>query len=102
MGFGASRTEARQIVRHNGITVNGKRVNIPSYVLRQGDVVEVVEKARAQLRIKGAVEAAEQRGFPEWLEVDAKAMKGTFKAVPQRSDLPMTINESLVVELYSK
>jgi len=102
MGFGASRTEARQIVRHNGIAVNGKRVNIPSYVLRQGDVVEVVEKARAQLRIKGAVEAAEQRGFPEWLEVDAKAMKGTFKAVPQRSDLPMTINESLVVELYSK
>src|SRR5690349_14500887 len=70
MGFGASRTEARQIVRHNGIRVNGRRVNIPSYVLRQGDVVEVVEKARAQLRIKGAVEAAEQRGFPEWIEVD--------------------------------
>jgi small subunit ribosomal protein S4 len=89
-------------VRHNGILVNGKRVNIPSYQLRQGDVVEVVEKARAQLRIKGAVEAAEQRGFPEWLEVDAKGMKGVFKSVPQRSDLPATINESLVVELYSK
>ena len=102
MGFGASRTEARQIVRHNGILVNGKRVNIPSYVLRPGDTVEVVEKARAQLRIKGAVEAAEQRGFPEWLEVDGKAMKGVFKAAPQRSDLPVTINESLVVELYSK
>ena len=80
MGFGASRTEARQIVRHNGILVNGKRVNIPSYQLRQGDVVEVAEKAKAQLRIKGAVEAAEQRGFPEWLEVDAKALKGVFKA----------------------
>jgi small subunit ribosomal protein S4 len=102
MGFGASRTEARQIVRHNGILVNGRRVNIPSYQLRQGDVVEVVEKARAQLRIKGAVEAAEQRGFPEWLEVDGKAMKGVFKSVPQRSELPATINESLVVELYSK
>jgi small subunit ribosomal protein S4 len=102
MGFGASRTEARQIVRHNGVLVNGKRVNIPSFQLRQGDVVEVVEKARAQLRIKGAVEAAEQRGFPEWLEVDVKAMKGVFKSAPQRSDLPATINESLVVELYSK
>jgi small subunit ribosomal protein S4 len=102
MGFGASRTEARQIVRHNGILVNGRRVNIPSFQLRQGDVVEVVEKARSQLRIKGAVEAAEQRGFPEWLEVDAKAMKGVFKSAPQRSDLPATINESLVVELYSK
>jgi len=102
MGFGASRTEARQIVRHNGILVNGKRVNIPSFQLRQGDLVEVVERARSQLRIKGAVEAAEQRGFPEWLEVDAKAMKGVFKSAPQRSDLPATINESLVVELYSK
>ncbi len=102
MGFGASRTEARQIVRHNGILVNGKRVSIPSYQLRQGDVVQVAEKARAQLRIKGALEAAEQRGFPEWLEVDSKAMKGVFKAMPQRTELPSTINESLVVELYSK
>ncbi len=102
MGFGASRSEARQIVRHNAILVNGKRVNIPSFQLRQGDVVEVVEKAKAQLRIKAAVEAAEQRGLPEWLEVDAKGLKGVFKSVPQRSDLPSNINESLVVELYSK
>jgi small subunit ribosomal protein S4 len=102
MGFGASRSEARQIVRHNGVLVNGRRVNIPSFLLRQGDVVEVAEKAKGHLRIKGAVEAAEQRGFPEWLEVDAKAMKGTFKAMPQRSELPPNINESLVVELYSK
>jgi small subunit ribosomal protein S4 len=102
MGFGASRSEARQIVRHNGILVNGKRVNIPSFQVRQGDVVEVAEKAKAQLRIKAAVEAAEQRGFPEWLEVDAKNLKGVFKAMPQRSDLPANINESLVVELYSK
>ena len=102
MGFGASRTEARQIVRHNGILVNGKRVNIPSYQVRQGDVVEVAEGAKAQLRIKGAVEAAETRGYPDWIEVDIKALKGTFKAKPQRSELPSTINESLVVELYSK
>ncbi len=102
MGFGASRNEARQVVRHNGIKVNGKRVNIPSYQLRTGDVVEVTEAAKSQLRIKGATEAAASRGFPEWLQVDTAAMKGTFKANPQRSELPSTINESLVVELYSK
>ena len=102
MGFGSSRTEARQVVRHNGILVNGKRVNIPSYLVRPGDTIEVVEKARGQLRIKGAVEAAETRGFPEWIEVDAKAMKGRFKALPARGDLPSNINENLVVELYSK
>src|SRR4249919_3619164 len=102
MGFGASRTEARQIVRHNGILVNGKRVNIPSYQLRQGDVVEVAGKAKEHLRIKAALEATSGRGYPEWLEVDSAAFKGTFKSLPQRSDLPSTINESLVVELYSK
>src|SRR5512134_225232 len=91
MGFGASRTEARQIVRHNGILVNGKRVNIPSFLVRPGDVVEVAGPAKAQLRIKGSVEAAEGRGFPEWVEVDAKAMKGTFKALPARAELPPTI-----------
>jgi len=102
MGFGASRTEARQIVRHNGINVNGRRVNIPSFQCRPGDVLEVAEAAKAQLRIKASAEAAEGRGFPEWVEVDAKSLKGTFKARPQRSELPSTINESLVVELYSK
>ncbi|NDU86524.1 MAG: 30S ribosomal protein S4 [Ferrovum sp.] len=102
MGFGASRVEARQVVRHNGIMVNGRRVNIPSYQVRPGDQVEVAEKSRHQLRIKAAVEAAESRGFPEWISVDAKAMKGTYKARPERSELPSTINESLIVELYSK
>ena len=102
MGFGSSRTEARQVVRHNGILINGKRLNIPSYLCRPGDVVEVAQGAKAQLRIKGAAEAAEARGYPEWIEVDAKALKGTFKARPQRSELPSTINESLIVELYSK
>ena len=102
MGFGASRTEARQVVRHNGILVNGRRVNIPSYQCRPGDVVEVAEASKAQLRIKAAAEAADSRGRAEWIEVDTKALKGTFKARPQRSELPSTINESLVVELYSK
>ncbi|KAB2320249.1 30S ribosomal protein S4 [Betaproteobacteria bacterium SCN1] len=102
MGFGASRTEARQVVRHNGILVNGRRVNIPSYQVRAGDVVEVSDKAKSHLRIKASAEATAARGYPEWIEADAKALKGTYKAVPQRSDLPSTINESLVVELYSK
>ena len=102
MGFGGSRSEARQIVRHNGIMVNGQRVNIPSYQVDAGDVVSVVEAKKNQLRIKGAIEAAEQRGFPEWLEMDVKAMRGVLKAKPQRDDLPVTINESLVIELYSK
>jgi small subunit ribosomal protein S4 len=102
MGFGASRSEARQVVRHNGILVNGKRVNIPSYQVRPGDVVEVAEKAKGHLRVKGAAEAAESRGFPEWVEVDIKALKGTFKALPDRAELPQNINESLVIELYSK
>ena len=102
MGFGASRAESRQLVRHNGVLVNGKRVNIPSYLVRPGDVVEATERARQQLRVKAALEAAASRGFPEWLEVDAKAGKGTFKAYPQREELPATINENLVVELYSR
>lgn len=102
MGFGASRNEARQLVRHNGVVVNGRRVNIPSYQVKSGDVIEVKEAAKGQLRVKAAVEAAEGRGFPEWVEVEAKSFKGTFKAMPQRTELPPTINESLVVELYSK
>ncbi len=102
MGFGGSRSESRQLVRHNGVLVNGKRVNIPSYSVRPGDVVQMTDTARAQLRTKAAIEAAEARGFPEWIEVDAKAGKGVFKAYPQRSELPATINEGLVVELYSR
>lgn len=102
MGFGGSRSEARQVVRHNGVLVNGRRVNIPSYVCRPGDVVELADKTKGHLRVKAAMTAAESRGFPEWLTVDIKAGKGTFKAVPQRSELPSTLNESLVIELYSK
>lgn len=102
MGFGASRSEARQIVRHNGILINGSRVNIPSYRVKAGDTVEVAEKAKEQLRIKNALEMANNRNFPTWIEVDTKTMKGIFKTKPERSDLPATINESLIVELYSK
>lgn len=102
MGFGASRSEARQVVRHNGILINGKRVNIPSYQVRAGDVVEIADSAKMQLRVKASLQAAEQRGFPEWVEVDSKAMKGTYKSKPQRSELPASINEHLIVELYSK
>ena len=102
MGFGASRAEARQIVRHNGVTVNGRRVNIPSYLVRPGDVIELTEKARGQLRVKAALEAAAQRGFPEWIEVDVQAGKGVFKAYPQRAELSPMLNENLVVELYSR
>ncbi|MEK7207031.1 MAG: 30S ribosomal protein S4 [Pseudomonadota bacterium] len=102
MGFGASRSEARQLVRHNAVLVNGRRVNIPSYQVKPDNILEVSQSAREQLRIKASLEAAEQRGIPEWLDVDAKAMKGTFKTVPERGDLPAEINESLVVALYSK
>ena len=102
MGFGASRSEARQVVRHNGILVNGKRVNIPSYEVSPGDVIEVAEKAKAQLRIKAAADAAASRNIPEWMEVDTKALKGKFKALPARAELPTTVNESLIIELYSK
>ena len=102
MGFGASRAEARQLVRHNAITVNGKRVNIPSYEVRPGEVIEVASKMKEQLRVKAAAEAAASRNIPEWLEVDTKGLKGTFKALPARADLPSTINESLIIELYSK
>ncbi len=102
MGFGVSRTEARQLVRHNSITVNGKKVNIPSYNLQAGDVVAVAEKSKQQLRVKSSVDIAQQRGVAEWIDVDANKLEGIFKAKPERSELPAEIQEQLVVELYSK
>lgn len=102
MGFGASRSEARQVVRHNGVMVNGRRVNIPSYLVKPGDVLQLTERARASLRCKSALEAAEGRNFPEWVSVDVKEGKGTYKAMPERSELSPTLNEGLVIELYSK
>jgi len=102
MGFGATRSEARQLVSHKGILVNGQVVNIPSYTVSAEDQVEVRDKAKKQVRVQNALALAEQYGFPEWVEVDTKGLKGVFKRVPDRSDLPADINESLIVELYSK
>jgi small subunit ribosomal protein S4 len=102
MGFGSTRAEARQLVSHKAVTVNGKVVNIASYLVNPEDVVAVSEKARKQERIKSSLSLAEQYGMPEWLEVDVKGMSGTFKRYPDRAELPAEINEQLIVELYSK
>ena len=102
MGFGSTRNEARQLVSHKSILVNGKSVNIPSFQVEPEDKVEIREKSQKQLRIKDALNVAEQVGFPEWVDVDANKMKGIFKSIPERSELPSDINEQLVVELYSK
>jgi small subunit ribosomal protein S4 len=102
MGFGSSRSEARQLVRHKAVTLNGVKANVPSMKIKAGDVVAIHEKAKNQLRIKGAMDAAQNRGIADWLDVDAKKLEGIFKNVPERSDLSADINEHLVVELYSK
>lgn len=102
MGFGSTRAEARQLVGHKGILVNGEVVNIASYQLNAEDEVAVSEKAKKQVRVADAVNLAQQRGIVDWLDVDPKNMKGVYKRIPDRSDLPAEINESLVVELYSK
>lgn len=102
MGFGSTRAEARQLVTHGSITVNGSKLTIPSALVRAGDVVATTEKAKGQLRIQDALQLAEKVGFPAWVEVDPKKMTGTFKGAPERSEFGQDINESLVVELYSK
>ena len=102
MGFGSTRAEARQLVSHKGILVNGRSVNVPSYQVGEEDQVEVRDKSKRQVRIQNAIALAEQYGFVDWIEVDTNALKGIFKRVPDREDLPSDINESLIVELYSK
>jgi len=102
MGFGSTRAEARQLVSHGAVLVNGKAVNIPSYLLRANDVVSLKEKAMKQLRVQDALKLAESNGFPSWVEVDVKKMSGLFKAAPDRAEFGADINEQLVVELYSK
>ena len=102
MGFGTTRAEARQLVSHKAIEVNGKVVNIASFRVSAEDEISVREKAKKQLRIQGALELQGQYGFVDWVEVDPKSMKGKLKRVPDRSDLSAEINEQLVVELYSK
>ena len=102
MGFAATRAEARQLVSHKSVNVNGRPVSIPSYQCRAGDLIEIREKARKQLRIQSALAVAAQVGFPDWLEVSDKEFRGVFKTVPAREDVLPDINENLVVELYSK
>ena len=102
MGFAATRSEARQLVAHKAIEVNGECVTIPSYQCKAGDVVQVREKSRKQLRVQGALAVAAQVGFPDWVEVSDKEFRGVFKSVPARDEVLPDINENLVVELYSK
>lgn len=102
MGFGATRAEARQLVSHKAILVNGRIVNIPSYTVAEDDQIEVREPARKQVRVLNAMALAEQYGFVDWIEVDSNAFKGVFRRIPDRNDLPADINENLIVELYSK
>ena len=102
MGFASTRAEARQLVSHKSIKVNGKVVNIPSAQVSAGSSIGIRERARKQLRIQSAIEIAGQIGLPEWVEVDAKNMSGVLKSLPERVDILPDINENLVVELYSK
>ncbi len=102
MGFANSRTEARQLVRHNHFLVNGKRVNIPSYLLKIGDEISVKENSRTIARISEAVSTVARRGVPQWLELDKENFKGTVKMLPVREELTMPVQEQLIVELYSK
>jgi small subunit ribosomal protein S4 len=102
LGFATSRSEARQLVRHGHFQVNGRKVDVPSFLARPGDAVTVREKSRQIARIKEALELAQRRGVPDWLEVNPDTFAGTVKALPARADLTMPINEKLVVELYSK
>jgi small subunit ribosomal protein S4 len=102
MGFGSTRAEARQLVSHKAILVDGQVVNIASYQVQPNQTVSVREKAKKQARIADSLQLAQQRGVPGWIEVDQKKFEGLFKAVPDRAELPAEINESLVVELYSK
>ena len=102
MGFASSRTEARQFVLHNHFLVNGKKVNIPSYLVKIGDEISVREKSRSIIRITDAMDTVLRRGIPAWLELDKDSFKGTVKMLPARDELTMPVQEQLIVELYSK
>jgi len=103
MGFAVTRAQARQLVTHRAVTVNGVRVNIPSYQVKEGDVIGLTDKAKNQLRVKEAATLSQELDLvPVWMEVDHNKMEGIYKTAPERDDLPPDINESLIVELYSK
>lgn len=102
MGFGSSRAQSRQLVKHGHVSINAKRVDVPSYRVQVGDVIEVNDKSKQMLVIKSSLSLAQGRSIPEWLNVDRDGMKGTVTALPQRAQLTHPINEQLIVELYSK
>lgn len=102
MGFGSTRAESRQLVSHKAILVNGNSVNIPSYLVKPGDMVSIKENSQKQVRIQESLSLSEQVGFPSWVEVNAKKMEGFYKSMPERGELSSDINEQLVVEFYSK
>lgn len=102
MGFGSTRAEARQLVSHKAIAVNGETVNIPSFLVKAGDVVSVRDKSKKQLRVQDALKLADQVGMPAWVQVDTSKMEGTFKKLPDRDEFGADINELLIVELYSR
>ena len=102
MGFGATRAEARQLVSHRAIAMNGETAGIPSMLVKPGDIIVVREKSKKQGRIQEALTLAEQSGFPSWVDVDSKKMEGKFKQLPDRGEVAQDVNESLVVELYSR
>ena len=102
MGFGCTRAEARQLVSHKAILLNGKCMNIPSHMVDKDDIISIREKSKKQVRVQDSLAIAEQLGFPEWVDVDVKKMEGKLQSIPERNDLSADINESLVVELYSK
>ncbi len=102
MGFGSTRAEARQLVSHKALTVNGEVVNIPSYMVKAGDVIAMRDKSKAQLRVTDALKLAQGNGLPDWVSVDATKMEGTFKKAPDRDQYGAEIKEALIVELYSR
>jgi small subunit ribosomal protein S4 len=102
LGFASSRAEARTLVRHGHLLVNGRKTNIPSYTVRAGDVISVKERSRQMGRVQSAMEGVQRRGVPDWAEVDREALSGRIKILPSRADITMPINEKLIVELYSK
>ena len=102
MGFGSTRAEARQLVSHCAITLNGKTVNVPSVIVKAGDLIAIRDRSKKQLRINDALQLAQQSGMPSWVDVDSTKLEGKFKQIPDRGDVAQDINESLVVELYSR
>ena len=102
IGFSATRAEARQLVSHRAVKVNGRLVNIPSYSVKKGDVIEIKEKSKSQTRIQAALEFAKQKPQPGWIDIDSNKLQGIVKSIPERSELPSEFNENLVVEYYSK